>query len=384
MDAIPKLSATTCIRILHIEDSREDHVLVRFALQRQLMPCSLTLVDSFDGIRQALRQEAFDIVLADYHLPGFTGLDAWAEVQQQLPGMPFVLLSGAIGEEAAVDAVHRGVSDYLLKDRLDRLAHVIRRAMEVTTSRNAQVQAAAELAESRLRLAALAEHLQVSIEQERADISREIHDDIGGALAAVKLDLAWAARHTRDPQLQGHLSSALELLQHALEASQRIMKNLRPPILEQGLVAALQWLGQSVERRTGLRVMMRHSAEVIPAPREVQLVAYRTAQEALTNVIKHAQASTVDMDLSDEEGVLTLEVTDNGCGQDSQSLKKAHSFGLLGLRERAAKVGGWLDVSSSPRGTSVILSVPLEAARAVVLAALADDEEQQHDSGDLV
>jgi two-component system sensor histidine kinase UhpB len=375
---------TAAVRILHIEDSREDHVLVQFALRRHHMPCTLTLVDSLEGLRQALREQVFDIVLADYHLPGFTGLDAWSEVQQQHPGMPFVLLSGAIGEEAAVDAMHRGVSDYLLKDSLPRLAHVIWRAMEVTTARSARAQAAAELAESRLRLAALAEHLQLSIEQERADISREIHDDIGGALAAVKLDLAWVSRHAVDPMLQGHLSSALEMLQHALEASQRIMKNLRPPILEQGLVAALQWLGQSVERRAGLRVMLRHSAEVILAPREVQLVAYRTAQEALTNVIKHARASTVDMDLSDEEGVLTLEISDNGCGLDSQALKKAHSFGLLGLRERAAKVGGWLDVSSSTRGTSVILSVPLEEARAVVLAALADDEEQQHDSGDLV
>jgi signal transduction histidine kinase len=91
-------------------------------------------------------------------------------------------------------------------------------------------------------------------------------------------------------------------------------------------------------------------------------VAYRTAQEALTNVIKHAQATAVDVDLSDREGVLTVEVSDNGTGLQGDALRKSKSFGLLGLRERAAQVGGWLDISSSPGGTSVILSVPLVSA----------------------
>jgi signal transduction histidine kinase len=152
----------------------------------------------------------------------------------------------------------------------------------------------------------------------------------------------------------------MEMLQHALGASQRIMLNLRPPILDQGLVAAVQWLATSFERRTGTRVVVRRSAEVIDVPRELQLVAYRTAQEALTNVSKHAQATAVHIDLSDREGVLTLEVNDNGQGMDAQALRKAKSFGLLGLKERAAKVDGWLDISTSPRGTSVILSVPLD------------------------
>lgn len=369
------------VRILHLEDSAEDHVLVRFALQRSQMACELTLVDRLDELRRLLDEQTFDLVLADYHLPGFTGLDGLAVVQHCQPGLPVVLLSGAIGEEAAVNAMHRGVSDYLRKDSMHLLAHVIRRTMEVSASRRAQALAAAELADSRRRLAALAEHLQVSIEQERADIARDIHDDIGGALAAAKLDLAWIGRHALDRELKVHLCTAMEMLQHALEASQRIMKNLRPPILDQGLVAAVQWLASSVERRGGLHVTVRPSSEVMVAPREVQLVAYRTAQEALTNVIKHAQASTVDIELCDQEGVLTLEVTDNGSGLDSQALQKAHSFGLLELRERAAKVGGWLDVSSSSRGTSVILSVPLDGARAL---SPHREAEAVHDPGDPV
>ncbi|UJW81299.1 hybrid sensor histidine kinase/response regulator [Hydrogenophaga sp. SL48] len=352
-------SVSRPLRILHLEDSRVDHALVKFALQRSQLPHEILLVDTMDDFLRELDSGVHDFVLADYHLPGFTGLDAWELVRERGIDIPFVILSGAIGETAAVDAMHRGVSDYLLKDSMNRLAHVIQRAVEVSQTRKAKAVADAELADSRRRLAELAEHLQTSIDQERADISREIHDDIGGALAAVKLDLSWVSRRTLDADVRHHMDAALEMLQHALDASQRIMMNLRPPILDQGLVAAVQWLAASFEKRAGVRVTVRRSSEQIDVPRAVQLVAYRTAQEALTNVAKHANATAVEIDLSDLEGVLTLEVTDNGQGLSSEALKKAKSFGLLGLKERAAKVDGWLDISSTRRGTSVILSVPL-------------------------
>lgn len=366
------------VRILHLEDSRVDHALVKFALQRSQLSCDINLVDTMDDFQRELEAGGYDIVLADYHLPGFTGMDAWQLSRTLRPDLPFVILSGAIGEAAAVEAMHEGVSDYLLKDNMQRLAHVIERAIEVSQTRQAKARADEELAESRQRLGELAEHLQTSIEQERADIAREIHDDIGGALAAVKLDLAWVGRRAEDVEMKRHVATAMEMLQHALGASQRIMLNLRPPILDQGLVAAVLWLAANFERRTGLSVVVRRSAETMEVPREVQLVAYRTAQEALTNVAKHAQARSVQIDLSDREGVLTLEVTDNGHGMGPEALRKAKSFGLLGLKERAAKVDGWLDISSSPRGTSVILSVPLKNG---------DDDmnkEDAHDPGHFV
>ena len=374
----------TPVRILHLEDSRVDHALVKFALQRSQMPCELTLVDTLEDFQRELVSGRHDVVVADYHLPGFNGLDAWALMRESGIQLPFIILSGAIGEAAAVDAMHRGVDDYLLKDNMQRLAHVIERALDMAETRRAKARADAELAESRQRLAELAEHLQTSIDQERADIAREIHDDIGGALAAVKLDLAWIGRRpTLDADVRQHVETAMEMLQHALGASQRIMLNLRPPILDQGLVAAVQWLAGSFEKRTGVRVSVRRSAEFIDVPRDLQLVPYRTAQEALTNVHKHAHATAVDIDLSDREGVLTLEVSDNGQGMSPDALRKAKSFGLLGLKERAAKVDGWMDISSSPRGTSVILSVPLRTAPGEG-AATEQGEGVQDDQSDFV
>lgn len=216
-----------------------------------------------------------------------------------------------------------------------------------------------DLERSERQLAELTEHLQQSIEQERAAIAREIHDDIGGSLTSVKFDLAWIDRNATEPQVRNHAQAALEMLQHALGASQRIMMNLRPPVLDQGLVAAVQWLAENFERRTGVptRVDAPASIEVTP---EIQVVAYRTAQEALTNVGKYAQASAVHLELSNAEGFLTLEVRDNGCGMAAGQRDKPKAFGLRGLAERARTVGGWLDVSSQVgRGTSIIVSIPL-------------------------
>jgi signal transduction histidine kinase len=263
----------------------------------------------------------------------------------------------------AVEAMRSGASDYLLKQNLARLAPALERAIEASESRRARLKADQELAASRQRLSELAQHLQTSIESERSAISREIHDDVGGSLTALRFDLAWMARRVQDGEVLQRLASATETVTHAIEASQRIMHNLRPAILEQGLVAALQWMTRSFEQRHGIATVFRSSHESLPAlPPGVPLVAYRTVQEALTNVSKHAKASRATVDLSLSHGVLSLEIVDNGRGLDEGALAKARSFGIRGLHERAGTVGGWIDLSSSSAGTMLMLSVPLDQA----------------------
>lgn len=349
----------TDLRILHLEDNPADHELVVRTLDRSDLSCVVTLVDRLEDFQDCIRQGGVDAVLADYHLGGFSGMDAWEWLRETQQELPFIIVSGAIGEATVADAMVRGVSDYVDKNRLARLPAVLQRALDFHASRQARAMAQAELAESRRRLVDLTEHLQASIDRERADIAREIHDDIGGSLAAAKLDLSWLARHIDDPQAQGHIRAALEMAEHALGASQRIMRNLRPAVLDQGLMPALQWLTHTFAERTGLIVRLKGQlrAEVAPG---LAMVVYRTTQEALTNVLKHAQATEVTLDLSDLEAVLTLEIADNGRGASAGDMEKLQSFGLLGLKERAQSVGGWLDVVTEPgRGMTLILSLPL-------------------------
>jgi signal transduction histidine kinase len=350
------------VRILHLEDSALDHDLVLRTLRKSGMRFDIVRVERLDDFLQALKSTVFDVVLADYRLPGFTALDAWNAVQDHALAPPFILLSGAIGESAAVEAIKLGINDYLLKDDMAKLAHVIQRTIEVHEARLDKERAVAELAASEQRLAQFADHLQMTIEHERAAIAREIHDDIGGSLAAIKFDLSWLGRRHTDSESEQHIASATSMLQHAIGASQRIMLNLHPAILDQGLEAAVDWLVAEFERRSAIKTVFRSTLADTDISRNIKLAAYRTAQEALTNVAKHAQCTEVRVELSDAEGVLTLEITDNGRGIQPDERNKARAFGLKGLQERARTIGGWMDISSrSGQGTSITLTVPLSA-----------------------
>ena len=353
------------LSILHLEDSLADHELVVHILERSGTNFKFFHVDALADFEQALISGQVDVVLADYHLAGFSGLEAWDWLCRQGLDVPFILVSGAIGEDVVADAMVRGISDYVDKNRLNRLPMVLQRAVEHAQVRRERAAATRELAESRQRLAELTEHLQASIERERADIAREIHDDIGGSLAAVRLDLAWLDRHTSGAEARSHIQAAQGMVDHALGASQRIMRHLRPAILDQGLVPAIEWLARTFTERTGVPVALRLGEQRQALAPEIELVAYRCAQEALTNIAKHANAGAVRLELSDLEGVLTLEVADDGRGATPEQIGRLNAFGLIGLRERARNVGGWLDVVSQGQGLSLILSVPLNGAAAV-------------------
>lgn len=352
---------TPPLRVLHLEDSEADHELTLAHLQRGGLRVQALRVDSEADFLAALDPaNEWDVVVSDYNLPGFSGLVALDLVKASGRMIPFILVSGEIGEDTAVEAMRNGASDYLLKNNLARLVPAVMHAVEVHEIYVARQRADRELGESKRRVQELVQHLQTSVETERAAIAREIHDDVGGSLTALKFDLAWIQRHTDSAEVQQRVNSALETVTYAIEASQRIMHNLRPAILEQGLVAALQWMASRFDKRTGITCEFRSRHQHLSLPAGVPLVAYRAAQEALTNVSKHAHATHVQIDLSLAGGVLSLEVSDNGRGLNADDLAKARSFGIRGLHERAGTVGGWVDLSSGPSGTTLILSVPLE------------------------
>lgn len=348
------------LRVLHLEDSELDHQLALAHLTRGGLHANVQRIDSEAAFLTALNRE-WDAIISDYNLPGFSGLVALDLLKARGLDVPFILVSGEIGEDTAVEAMRNGASDYLLKNNLARLVPALLHAVEATEMRQGRLRADRELDESKQRLRELAQHLQNSIEQERAAISREIHDDVGGSLTALKFDLAWIARHSDSAEVLVRVNSALETVTLAIDSSKRIMHNLRPAILEQGLVAALQWLATRFERRTGIACAIRLPAHPPELAAGVPLVAYRTAQEALTNISKHAHATRVAIDLSLAGDVLSLEISDNGRGLGADDLAKTRSFGIRGLHERASTVGGWVELVSDAAGTTMILSVPLNS-----------------------
>ena len=174
------------LRVLHLEDSEVDHELAIAHLRRDGHPVQTLRVESEAGFRAAL-EEDWDAILSDYNLPGFSGLAALEILKASGRLLPFIIVSGEIGEDVAVQAMRNGANDYLLKSNLARLSPALDLAIEANETRRARLAADRELAASRQQLSELAQHLQTSVERERAAIAREIHDDVGGALTALKL-----------------------------------------------------------------------------------------------------------------------------------------------------------------------------------------------------
>jgi PAS domain S-box-containing protein len=220
-----------------------------------------------------------------------------------------------------------------------------------------------ELQHSFKQLRALTARLQGIREEERKSVAREIHDELGQALTAIKIDLASLIREPLLDQLQQRrrTDSVLELVDQTIQSVRRISTELRPGILDDlGLVAALEWAAEEFEARTGTRCRLDLPGDDIEIDQERATAMFRIFQETLTNVARHAKASEVGVRLAKENGDLTLEVHDNGTGIDEEQLSGGRSLGILGMRERAALLGGELGIIGAPeKGTTVRVRIPV-------------------------
>jgi len=225
--------------------------------------------------------------------------------------------------------------------------------------------AAKELEQSRTELRALAARLQATREEERTRIAREIHDELGQALTALKLDLAWiGTKRPRGNSGAVHLTdqSITARIDETMEVVRRIASELRPSVLDQlGLEAAIEYLVQETAKRTGIAVTL-HAEEFPRLSDEVASHAFRIIQEALTNVTRHSKASRVDVSVRRVGAVIILGVADNGVGFAADTLSGLRSLGLVGMRERALACGGTLMVHGKPgEGTAITVTIPVAA-----------------------
>ena len=225
-----------------------------------------------------------------------------------------------------------------------------------------------ELHAQREQLRALAAHVESVREEERVRIAREIHDELGQALTCMSMDLAFLDKQLpqRNPEAAARISALATLVKETVKTVRRISSELRPSILDDlGLGAAMEWLGHDFATRTGIDCAVSVPSNVSIAA-ERGTVVFRMCQEALTNVARHAGASHVSIDLMiDLDDCLTLEVSDNGRGITDEEVHRPDSLGLLGMRERAALLGGVAEVKGKPgQGTTVTVRVPLQGAPA--------------------
>lgn len=478
------------LRILVVEDSESDFDLLSLRLAHQGFPVELERVENEREMRAALTGQRWDLVISDHKLPRFSLAGALRVLQEHDPEIPLIVVSGAIGEEAAVDAMLAGADDFIMKGNLSRLAPAITRSINAAQTRRGQRLAEAALRERESMLRSLAAnlpammfrldydratgrfglpyagegsqrmfgvdpavlredpaplldalaaadravfferlaeaaaagtdltwqgrkagpgdggprwvqlsatlleqndsytlwdgivyditdlklaereireltaHLEGVKEAERAAVAREIHDDIGAIFFGLKVDLAWLKKRlAHEPAMLERLESMGAQLDSGVQASQRIVRSLRPAVLDFGVIGAAEWLASDFAKRTGIPCSFNTSVEELSLAPELGTAVFRVMQESLTNILRHAGASEVSVRFGTADGEVRLEVRDNGRGIGPEDLSKRSSFGVRGMRERVRDLGGTLDIApAADGGTRLSLQLPLRPA----------------------
>lgn len=306
-----------------------------------------------DGIQalRMLRQIQPDLILLDVMMPGMDGFEVCRRIRStpQLAEVPIILLTALDDRDSLLKGIESGADDFLTKpaDRRELTARV-RTITRLNRYRT--------LMEQRENIRQMAERVVAAQEQERHRISRELHDDLGQALTTHMLALR---------NLQEDLSLSVETMFERLQALhdqsyeifvkiRRLAQDLRPPVLDAlGLKVAMQTYCTEFTRRTHLPVLFECDTPLPELPDSYNITLYRVLQEALTNVVKHAQASQVWVELGLEEEAITLTVQDNGIGF-SEEKSFASGIGLTGLQERITLAGGKLSINSTPRRGTIL------------------------------
>jgi PAS domain S-box-containing protein len=221
----------------------------------------------------------------------------------------------------------------------------------------------------REQLRALAERLQWVREEDRKKVARDLHDQIGQILTAIKMDLSWISRRLPESEgeVLGRLKESIQLINDGVKAVRTICSGLRPGVLDDlGLAAAIEWQASEFVSRNGIQCLVSVPPVDLHLDGDRATATFRIFQECLTNVIRHAQAKTVRVALCEENENIVLMVEDDGIGfSESNLLNSFGSLGLLGMKERAQFCGGDVQITSSPgKGTTVIVRVPVDIPRA--------------------
>jgi PAS domain S-box-containing protein len=226
------------------------------------------------------------------------------------------------------------------------------------------------LRESREQLRTLASHLQSVREEERTAIAREIHDELGQILTVLKMDLSLMGRdlseETGAPNtaaLLDEIKSMTGLIDKTIQQVRKLITELRPEVLDNlGLIAALEWQNQEFQSHSKIKCKFETSVENIDISSERAIAIFRIFQEALTNIMRHAQASLATVNIYEKDNNIFLNITDNGIGIDTDLKGNKNTFGLLGMQERATIFGGEVIVESSMgKGTSITVRIPVKS-----------------------
>ncbi|HKE46192.1 MAG TPA: response regulator [Steroidobacteraceae bacterium] len=333
---------------------------------------NLLLARSGDEALRAALEHDLALILLDVRMPGMDGFETAALIRARERSQltPIIFLTGATDElgamfrgysVGAVDYLFKPVVPEVLKSKVSIFVDLHRKNAELAREIAERKEAERRLRESEEKLRALAARLITVREEDRAHMAREIHDELGQVLTALKMEGAWLASQLTDARLVEKTQSMLSLVDATIHTVRKICTGLRPEVLdEMGLVAAIDWQATEFQKRTGVRCRVRLPADGVDFNEDLSTTTFRIFQEILTNVTRHSRATRVDVELEQVDGRLEMRVTDNGIGIADGTSSARTSLGLLGMQERALRLGGSVHVDGNQgRGTAVAVSIPI-------------------------
>jgi len=352
------------VRVLIVEDSSDDAFVMTQELHQAGWDVTAERVETEEEMRRALAQSSWDVVLADYRLPRYRASLALALLHELEIDVPFVIVSGAIGEATVVELMRQGAHNFVSKDNIERLPQIVERELDASKERAELQRTQQALSRSRESLRNLAARLQTVREEERTSLAREVHDDLGQSLVGLKYLLAQVVADcaAAPTVVSDRLRDAMARIDALIDYGRQLSMRLRPSVLDElGLDAAVAWQVREFSAQSGVEGVVT-IGEFEPADPAQAIAVFRILQEALLNVSRHARASRVEVVLETTDGRLMLRVADDGRGITEQEATSPFAVGLVGMRERAEAFGGSVDIRTGANGgTSVELTMPSES-----------------------
>ena len=352
--------------VLHLEDNDIDAKIFEAACARCSRILNVKRVSSLAEFRQSLDDVKPHLICADHLLPDGSALEAIALATERYPDSPFIVITGAGEEEVAVDYLKAGAADYLSKRKLDLFPAALDVVLQTYKTKALHLWSEFERQRLTEELTALIRKVEEERDEEKKSLSRDIHDQLGQELTALKLGLFWMKNQLQNIPLDESASPVMEKMEQLIglntsiiEEVRNIAHALRPVVLDQvGLSAGLETLVQDFNRRETTFCGL-HLGQLPNLSEGLRTDIFRMVQEALTNISRHAEANLAYIQLKHTDQDLILEIGDDGIGSQEQPEGKRKGLGMVGMRERARNHNADFSINTkSGMGTSIVIRFP--------------------------
>jgi signal transduction histidine kinase len=357
--------------ILIVDDNHENLVYLKYVT----IKLNVNVIQALSGDEALDKARGIGLALAiiDVQMPGMSGYDLALKLNEDRldDKVPVIFLTAGHVNEleefkgynyGAVDYIFKPVTSHILLSKIKVFLNLFEQKLTILRNSELLKEKAEELKCSLEQLHQLSQYIEQVRENERIAISRELHDDLGQALTAVKIDLGIIKHNVSDEEVIVKINKVTALVGDTIKTVQRLTSQLRPDIIDHlGLEAAIEWYTNEFSERTGIEVSLDMDPGISLSPGD-SLIIFRIMQESLTNIARHSMASHACISLYQKKDIVSLIISDNGIGVTEEQKKAKNAFGLISMKERAASLGGTFFINSeNGEGTEIVLSIPVKA-----------------------